>query len=95
MKEELTSQLTAELRAFNGLAPTSSINAVTEAYDRILTIVQALMLSSDDPDSHARAWSLLNDDAYKYLAEIQGGNTNALDDLKYKMVQIGETLFSP
>ena len=92
MDTELMHQLGSELRAFNGLAPTSTINVITDAYNRIVAIVQKLMLSTDDPDSCARAWSLLNDDAYKYLSEVQGGNTNALDDLKYKMAQVREML---
>jgi len=92
MNEELKNQLASELRAFNGLAPTSSVSTITDAYNRIIGMVQSLMLTNEDPDSHARAWSLLRDDAYKYLSEVQEGNKNAIDDLKHKMSQVGEIL---
>ena len=94
MNEELTSQLAAELRAFNGLAPTSSLQSITDAYNRILASVQSLMLTNENLDSHARAWSLLTDDAFKYLSEVQEGNKNALGDLKHKMGQVGELLLN-
>ncbi|MVM28427.1 hypothetical protein GO755_00175 [Spirosoma sp. HMF4905] len=94
MNDELKDKLVDELRAFNGLAPTSSIDEITAAYNRVIDIVQALMRTNEDPDSHARAWSLLRDDAYKYLSDIQEGNKNAIDDLKYKMEQVSEVLSS-
>ncbi|MVM36352.1 hypothetical protein GO755_40490 [Spirosoma sp. HMF4905] len=93
MHEELNHQLAFELSAFKGLAPTSSAADITKAYDRILDLVQSLMLTNEDPDAHARAWSLLRDDAYKYLSEVQEGNPKAMDELKYKMNQVGELLF--
>ena len=92
MNEELKDQLAFELRVFNGLAPTSSIDNITSAYNRTLGLVQSLMLINENLDSHARAWSLLRDDAYKYLSELQEGNKNALDDLKHKMSQVGALL---
>ena len=92
MNEDLKHQLRSELKTFNGLSPTTSPQTITEAYHRILGIVQSLMLTSEDPDAHARAWSLLNEDAFKYLSEVQGGQQNALDDLKHKMGQVGELL---
>ena len=92
MTEILKNQLASELKAFKELATTSSIPIITDAYNRILGIVQALMLTNEDSDSHVRAWSLLNEDAYKYLSDVQEGQTNAIDQLKYKMGQIGEIL---
>ncbi|MVM36225.1 hypothetical protein GO755_39815 [Spirosoma sp. HMF4905] len=92
MNEKLNHQLASELSAFKGLAPTTSAADITEAYNRILNIVQSLMLTDEDPDSHARAWSLLRDDIYKYLSEVQEGKMSAIDELKYKMDQVGQLL---
>ncbi|GAB4043777.1 hypothetical protein [Spirosoma litoris] len=92
MNEELKDQLAAELRAFKGLLPTTSADEITEAYNRIIDIVQSLMLTNEDPDSHARAWSLLRDDTYKCLSEVQEGKTHAIHELKHEMDQLGELL---
>lgn len=95
MNQKLVDQLRLELQAFSRLDASTKLKRITDAYNRILGIVQAMMLSNDNPDTHARAWSLLNDDAYKDLAEIQEGRTQALTDLKYKLSQIGELLLLP
>ena len=87
-------QLGSELEAFNGLALTRIVHVITDAYNRIVAIVQRLMLSTDDPNSRGRACRLLNDNAYKYLSEIQEGSNNTLDDLKHKMAQVCQTLMS-
>ncbi|GAB3898859.1 hypothetical protein [Spirosoma agri] len=85
-------QLAFELSAFNKLSSTSSIQVITDAYNRILIMVQAVILTRNDPDSTTRAWSLLNDDAYKYLSEIQEGKRDATDELKRTVSQVGQIL---
>lgn len=92
MNQKLVNQLRLELQAFSNLGTTSKLKSITDAYNRILGIVQAMMLNSDNPDTHVRAWSVLNEDAYKDLAEIQEGRTEALPELKFKISQVGELL---
>ena len=95
MNQDPVSQLRTELETFHKLDPITRPQVITDAYHRILAIVQAIMLASDNPDAHARAWSLLNDDAYKDLAAIQEGKTEALTELKFKISQVGELLLMP
>ncbi|CAN5187316.1 hypothetical protein BH09BAC4_BH09BAC4_32710 [soil metagenome] len=95
MNQKLVDQLRLELQAFSRLDASTTLKRITDAYNRILGIVQAMMLSSDNPDTHARAWSMLNDDAYKDLVEIQEGRSQALTDLNYKLSQVGELLIQP
>ncbi|QMW02708.1 hypothetical protein [Spirosoma foliorum] len=92
MNEELKDQLATEISAFKELPSTTSADEITAAYNRIIDIVQSLMLTDEDSDSHARAWSLLRDDAYKCLAEVQEGKTHAIHELKHEMDQLGELL---
>lgn len=75
MIEAVKSELRLELQAFSRLGATNKLSSITDSYTRILAIVQAIMVSSDNPDAHARAWSLINDDAYKYLVEVGSGLT--------------------
>lgn len=95
MNQDLVNQLQLELQAFSRLDALTKLKSVTDAYNRILGIVQAMMLNSDNPDAHARAWNLINEDAYKDLSEIQEGRTQALTELKHKLSQVGELLLQP
>ncbi|SFF36256.1 hypothetical protein [Spirosoma endophyticum] len=95
MNQKLADQLRLELQAFTRLDTSSKLKSITEAYNRILGIVQAMMLSSDKPDIHARAWNLLNNDAYKALSDVQEGLTGNLAELKSKISQVGELLLQP
>ena len=94
MNQEPVNQLRLELQAFARLDTSSKLKHITQAYQRILTIIQAMMLNSDNPDAHARAWSLINDDAYKDLTEVQEGRIEALSELRSKMKQVGELLLN-
>ena len=95
MNQERVNQLRLELQAFSRLGASSSLKSVTDAYNRVSGIVQAMMLNSDSPHTHARAWGLLNNDAYKDLTDIQEGTTSDLNELKFKISQVGELLLTP
>ena len=95
MNQKLADQLRLELQAFTRLDTSSKLKSITEAYNRILGIVQAMMLSNDNPGTHARAWNLLNNDAYKALSDVQEGLTGKLAELKSKISQVGELLLQP
>lgn len=88
-------QLRLELQTFSRLGATSNLRSITDSYNRILSIVQAMMLGSDNPDTHVRAWNLLNEAAYKDLADVQAGRATALQDLNFKINQVGELLLNP
>ncbi|AUD06746.1 hypothetical protein CWM47_35825 [Spirosoma pollinicola] len=91
MNEEQRTQL----KALDQLDSGSLVQPITDAYKALLATVQQIMLSSENPDGHNRAWSLLKDDAFKDLAAIQKGKLDALKDLKMKANQIGQLLLKP
>lgn len=92
MNEEQLTHLTAELKVFDQLDSSSALQSVTNAYNSLQATVQQIMLNSDNPDGHDRAWSLLKDDAFKDLAAVQEGHQDALEDLKVKVSHIGQLL---
>lgn len=95
MNEEQRAHLTDALKAFDQLNLGSEVQSITNAYNSLLAIVQRIMLRSDNPDGHDRAWSLLKDDAFKDLDAIQEGHQDALEDIKVKINQIGQLLLTP
>lgn len=95
MNEEQKAHLTAELKAFDQFDSSSEVQSITDAYNSLLATVQRIMLNSDNPDGHDRAWSLLKDDAFKDLTATQEGNVDTLEDLKIKVSQIGHLLLEP
>ncbi|WP_020607429.1 hypothetical protein [Spirosoma spitsbergense] len=80
MQDELTQNLLLELSTFGALDQSSPAKTVSDAYERILAFVQKLMLGTGHSDAYARAWNLINEDAYKELADFQAGNQTALAD---------------
>lgn len=92
MNEEQKAHLTAELKTFDQLDSSSEVQSITNAYNSLLATVQQIMLNSDNPDGHDRAWSLLKDDAFKDLAAIQEGHQGVLEDLKLRISRVGDLL---
>ncbi|AUD06991.1 hypothetical protein CWM47_37340 [Spirosoma pollinicola] len=95
MNKEQRARLTAELKEFDQLDSGSQVQSITDAYNALLSTIQGIMLNSENPDGHDRAWSLLKDDAFKDLAAIQEGKLDALKDLKTKINRIGQLLLKP
>ncbi|GAB4000058.1 hypothetical protein GCM10028807_51900 [Spirosoma daeguense] len=94
MNRKLLSQLSTQLWVFDNLEITDPTQTITDAYYNILGTVQAILLEDNNSDAHARAWTLLNDDAYKDVSAIEEGRKKLLAGLKLKIAQVGKLLLN-